>query len=88
MTSAVVFFIVKDNLPYNIVEKQGFRNLVMTMNSRYKIPGRKTVKKLIENRYEIIKNAYTLKFKAEVNHVCLTTDIWTDSLNNISYIGK
>lgn len=52
----------------------------------YKIPGRKTITCLIEEKYEILSNIMKTKLST-IEYLCLTTDIWTDTLNTKSYLG-
>lgn len=78
--------IAKDNLPYNTVEKEDFQYLMKTTVPLYKIPGRKTITSLMQQKYELLSNIMKDKLNT-IDHLCLTTDIWTDTLNTKSYLG-
>jgi len=78
--------LAKDNLPFATVEKEGFRLLMTTMSPLYKIPYRYTVTRLIEVKYDYLSKIMKERLSS-VNDICLTADIWTDTLNTKSYIG-
>jgi len=78
--------IVKDNLPFCIVEKEGFQTFVNTLLPLYKIPSRKSITHLIEEKYELLSNMIKAQF-SELKYLSLTTDIWTESLNTKSFLG-
>lgn len=77
--------IAKDNLPLSIVENEGFIQLMKTVAPLYTLPSRKTITRLLDAKYEILKN----KFIDDIQHVSsftITCDIWTD-ISNKSYLG-
>jgi len=78
--------IAKDNLPLNTVEKEGFQYLMKTIVPLYKVPGRKKITTLIEEKYQLLSNMMKIKLST-VEYLCLTTDVWTDTLNTRSYLG-
>lgn len=78
--------IAKDNLSYNTVDKEGFQYLMKLIAPLYKIPGRKRITTLMEEKYEFLVNIMRDKLST-VEHLCLTTDVWTDTLNTRSYLG-
>lgn len=78
--------IAKDNLPFNTVEKEGFQYFMRTTVPLYKVPGRKTVTTLIEEKNELLSNVIKIKLST-AEYLCLTTDVWTDTLNIRSYLG-
>uniref|UniRef100_A0AAR2J935 BED-type domain-containing protein n=1 Tax=Pygocentrus nattereri TaxID=42514 RepID=A0AAR2J935_PYGNA len=41
ITDAVTYYIAKDMVPIQVVERDGFKQLLNTIDSRYKLPGRK-----------------------------------------------
>ena len=41
MTNAVTCYICKDMLPVYSVEKEGFRNMLKTLNPQYELPSQK-----------------------------------------------
>jgi len=80
----LLFCICKDNLPFSIVEGEGFKHFVSVACPLYKIPTRNTIKTEIDLKYEHL----ALKFKDRLKNkdISLTADIWTD-LQMISYLG-
>lgn len=85
ITDGIIFMIAKDILPFNIVEKEGFLHLMKLTTPLYKVPSRKTITKLIEEKYDFLSNIIKTKF-SDIYYLCLTTDIWTD-INTKSYLG-
>nr|CAI5859337.1 unnamed protein product [Callosobruchus analis] len=52
----------------------------------YKIPGWKKITTLITQKYEALSDHTKQRFLS-VKHFCLTVDIWTETLNTVSYSG-
>lgn len=52
----LINLIVKDLQPISIVEDCGFGELITHLDPRYKIPSRKTVSKMINEKYEKVKS--------------------------------
>lgn len=86
ITNSLVYMICKDNLPLNTPEKQGFQHFMKTVTPLYTIPGRKTITKIIDEKYNVLFHIMKSKL-AEIEVVTLTTDIWTDTINTKSYLG-
>lgn len=81
----VAFMIANDCQPYSIVEDVGFVNFVTALDPRYELPSRTTISKKI---LPALYNELTAKLKkifSSVNHVSITTDMWT-SVANQGYI--
>jgi len=75
--------IAKDNLPLLIVENESFRQVMKTVTHLYTIPNRKSITKLLDVKYKILKNKFINNIK-DVSFT-ITCDIWTDISNN-SYL--
>ena len=77
ITASIARFIAKDLRPYSVVESGGFRDMMKTVEPRYKIPSRQHFsEKCVPQMYEKTKE----KVKEELNQaerVALTTDAWT-----------
>ncbi|CAH0562957.1 unnamed protein product [Brassicogethes aeneus] len=84
--NAILYFISKDNLPLNTTDKEGFKHLLKTAAPLYKIPGRKAITNLIDKKYEVLSELIKNKL-IQVNHMTLTTDIWTETMNTTSFLG-
>lgn len=85
ITNALLYMIAKDNLPFNTVEKEGFKYFMKTAVPLYKIPGRKSITTLMEEKYKLLSNIIKIKLSS-VEYLCLTTDVWIDTLNTRSYL--
>lgn len=48
--------IVKDNLPFRIVEKEGFQIFMNAVLPLYKVRNRKSIIHLLEEKYEFLSN--------------------------------
>ena len=83
--AALSKMIIIDELPFKFVEGEGFKQFVVVVCPRFKIPSRWTVSRDCFNSY--IEERVKLKnyFKSHSNRVCLTTDSWT-SIQRINYM--
>lgn len=77
ITSAIAFFICKDMRPYSVVENEGFRHLLHTLEPKYSIPSRQhfsesCIPKLYRHVKDDIQHALT-----DAERVAITTDGWT-----------
>lgn len=76
----------QDFQPFSIVEDNGFKNFVSTLNPSYKLPDRKTISgSLIPAAYEECL-AYVQQRITNAKSVCITTDCWSSSVQD-SYIA-
>ncbi|XP_024878253.1 zinc finger BED domain-containing protein 1-like [Temnothorax curvispinosus] len=78
--------IAKDNLPFRTVEKEGFKIYTNALLPLYKIPSRKTITYLMEQKYDLLSSMMKTQL-SQVQYLSLTTDIWTESLNMKSFLG-
>ncbi|XP_071652992.1 E3 SUMO-protein ligase ZBED1-like isoform X2 [Temnothorax longispinosus] len=86
ITNAILFMIAKDNMPFQTVDNEGFRNLMKTIVPLYSVPGRKSITKKMEEKYEYLSACEKQKLE-KIDYFSVTADIWTDVLNTISYLG-
>lgn len=86
ITDALLFMICHDYQPINIVENEGFVQLMHTICPLYKLPSRKTVTALIDKKYEAVSNMFRDKIK-KANSLTLTCYIWTKTMNSRSFLG-
>ncbi|KAJ8709373.1 hypothetical protein PYW07_009199 [Mythimna separata] len=76
-----------DYQPFSIVQDRGFRAFVAGLNPSYQLPDRKVLSNsLLPALYETCLAQTKTKIEAEAETVCLTTDIWTSSVND-AYLG-
>lgn len=52
ITDAIAELIYRDNLPFSVVEGEGFGKLIKLLAPLYKIPCRKTITSIIDGKYE------------------------------------
>ncbi|XP_051797876.1 zinc finger BED domain-containing protein 4-like isoform X2 [Acanthochromis polyacanthus] len=77
--------IIKDCQPLSIVEDEGFREMLQTLEPSYAIPTRKALKEMVSERYA----AETQNIKEKLhstNAISLTADMWT-SVNMEAYLA-
>ncbi|XP_053565459.1 embryonic protein UVS.2-like isoform X2 [Bombina bombina] len=85
ITKAVATFIAKDLRPYSVVENLGFRNLLKTLEPRYKIPSRNHLtENVIPALYHETK-AQVIASMSQASRVALMCDSWT-SVTTESYV--
>lgn len=79
----VVKFVVKDEMPFRVVEGAGFVEMMKEAQPRFKIPNRKKIASLVWDLYA----AEVAKIKSIIGdqRISITTDIWT-SIQNINYM--
>lgn len=81
----LVKMISKDAEPFNIVNREGFREFVHLLDPKYVLPSRTTLQHVhTKNRYEITFQKLKSKLDA-VEYCSITTDCWT-SRANTSYL--
>jgi hypothetical protein len=78
--------IAKDNLALNTTEHEGFRYLMQNLIPLYKIPGRKMITQLMEEKYKLFSTFQKAKL-SEAHYITITCDVWTDTMSTISYLG-
>lgn len=76
----------KDNMLLNTPDKEGFQFFMKTVAPHYKLGGRKMFTKLIDQKYEVLSDAFKSKLE-KVSNFVLTTNVWTDTLNTKSFLG-
>ncbi|XP_029345286.1 zinc finger BED domain-containing protein 1 isoform X2 [Acyrthosiphon pisum] len=86
ITDALVYMVAKDNLPLSITEKQGFQFFMQKAVPMYKVPCRKTLTKMVKSKYEVLSTLIKSKLSL-VDHLTLTSNIWTDTLNTTSFLS-
>ncbi|OXA40987.1 Zinc finger BED domain-containing protein 4 [Folsomia candida] len=84
---AIGEMIAVDVLPFNIMDKIGFNNFSSIIQPRYKVPGRTFMNtKIVPDIYARSRQ----KIQEAVDQepwISFTTDIWTSSCNNFSFIS-
>lgn len=76
-----------DNQPFSLVESTGFKRLLNTISPQYKPPSRKYfTDKIIPDIYNRVRIKIS-KVLGEASFISLTSDIWTCSNTNESFIS-
>jgi hypothetical protein len=86
ITKAIGGFLAKDMRPFSVIENEGFKHLLNTLEPRYEIPSRTFMTRTI---MPSIKDSVIKRIKESLNtaeSVSLTTDGWT-SRSTQSYIA-
>ena len=86
MLNRILFMIAKDQMPYNCVEKIGFRTVINYAAPLYQIPSRTAITQKMAEKYECLSNIVKEDL-LKVKYITLTADAWSDTLNNVSYLG-
>lgn len=77
ITQSVIYFICKDMRPLSVVENDGFRHMLTTLEPRYTIPSRQHITDTaLPNLYKQVK-ATVLDAVGSAGRVALTCDAWT-----------
>ncbi|KAM1088116.1 hypothetical protein ACFX19_016269 [Malus domestica] len=79
----IIEFIVLEEVPFSIVESEGFRRMMCKVQPRLHVPSRRTMLRGLFNMYDSMKNQ--LKKEIHNHRVSLTTDTWT-SVQNLNYM--
>nr|XP_037877017.1 E3 SUMO-protein ligase ZBED1-like [Bombyx mori] len=86
LNNCLLFMICKDHQSFSIVENEGFKTLMKTVAPQYKLPSRTTLRRWLDDKYEVISETIK-KMLSSIEDITLTTDIWSDTLNMKSFLG-
>ncbi|CAG8831575.1 22131_t:CDS:2, partial [Cetraspora pellucida] len=79
-------FIIRENMPLNLVSKESFQEFVHNLDSAFIMPCEKTVKQLIHVTYNYSTNLLKQRLELTSKTVCLTIDLWT-ARNRQGFLG-
>ncbi|XP_042944041.1 zinc finger BED domain-containing protein RICESLEEPER 2-like isoform X2 [Carya illinoinensis] len=77
---AIAEMIICDEVPFKVVEGQGFRKVCQSLEPRFQVPSRTTVARDCIKLFKKEKEKLRKVFK-EIGRVSLTTDTWTSNQN-------
>jgi len=78
LNRAVTYHIAKDSMPISIVERPGFKHMLLKLNPRYQIPSRRHFTDYeIPQLYSHVKDNIVAESLKEVNFFAATTDLWS-----------
>lgn len=86
ITNSIVYYICKENVPFSVVESEGFKKMVKTMCPLYKVPGRDTIRRQINYLFEIMANRFREEL-VNVDQFSITCDVWTETMTMRSFLG-
>ncbi|XP_057203827.1 E3 SUMO-protein ligase ZBED1-like [Triplophysa rosa] len=76
ISDAITRYLAKDMVPINAITKDGFRNLILTLDKRYRIPSRVFFTQSIQKLYDTTRKKVEAELK-EVGYYATTTDMWS-----------
>ncbi|XP_070049839.1 zinc finger BED domain-containing protein RICESLEEPER 2-like [Nicotiana tomentosiformis] len=82
---ALCRMVIVDELPFNFVEKEGFRDFMTVAQPYFRIPSRSTVTRDCFDLFNEEKQKLKRSFIETKQRVCITTDTWT-SIQRINYM--
>ena len=85
ITRAIGYFIGKDLRPFSVVENEGFRLLMNTLEPRYRIPSRQHFSQVVVPKLYQEVRADVVEIVRRADTVSITTDGWTSRATQ-SYI--
>ncbi|XP_013885882.1 zinc finger BED domain-containing protein 1 [Austrofundulus limnaeus] len=77
ITESVIYFICKDMRPLSVVENEGFRNMMKTLEPRYSIPSRQHITDIALPKLYTEVKATVMESLNSAERVALTCDSWT-----------
>lgn len=84
---AIAEMIALDEQPFSIVEDNGFLHYTRTLEPRYKVPSRKYITEtVLPDIHARVLGKVGMSLK-DVSSICFTTDMWTSSVTNKSFIA-
>ncbi|XP_008180283.1 zinc finger BED domain-containing protein 1-like [Acyrthosiphon pisum] len=57
ITMSLLYFICKDKRPFHVIDGKGFQHLLKELSPSYKIPCATTLKQLLDNKYDVMKQS-------------------------------
>lgn len=85
INNSIMYMIAKNHLLLSIVNNKGFQHLMKTIAPLYAVPSKRTITKLLDSKYEILKDKFVKNIQKAMSFT-LTCDIWT-YVTNKSYLG-
>lgn len=87
ITVKLAEWISVDLQPFSVVERVEFQQFIHTLDSRYTIPCRQTIKQEVDSLFSQRRANIQLEMNGFTTKIALTTDIWTSSCNHTAYLG-
>ena len=87
ITTKLVMWITVDLQPFNIVEQEEFQEFIYTLDPRYVIPCRQTIKDEVNSLFLQRRTNIKLEINNFASKIALTSDIWSSNYNNSAFLG-
>ncbi|XP_014481789.1 PREDICTED: zinc finger BED domain-containing protein 4 [Dinoponera quadriceps] len=85
ITDSILYFICTDNQPFSIIQCKGFKHLMNELVPLYKIPDKDTMKKRLDEKYDVVAHMFKQKL-SEASYVTVSTEILTETAPSRSYL--
>ena len=86
LSSKIMKFIVKEDLPFSLVESLKFQEVINYLKPDFEIISRRTMMRRLENLYQERKDGLKDKLNSFNSKFSVTCDVWT-SKNQLSFFG-
>lgn len=70
-------WVITDQQPFTVVENKNFRKFLSSIQPRYKLPSRHTVKSMIMNKFKDAQKQLSNYLQLSTSKISLTIDMWT-----------
>jgi hypothetical protein len=70
-------WIITDQQPFTLVENKNFKEFLFSIQPRYKLPSRQTVKNMIINKFKVARKQINNYLQLSKSKISLTMDMWT-----------
>jgi hypothetical protein len=87
ITTNLAQWITVDLQPFSTVEQVEFKEFVHTLDSRYVIPCRQSIKQEVDSLFLQRRANLMLEINSFTTKVALTADIWSSHYNNSAFLG-
>lgn len=84
---ALVEWVIVNLQPFTVVTNLQFIKLINTLDPRYILPGRTSLKEKVTDYFEGMRKIVKSDLEKIPGKVSLTCDMWTSTLNNNSFLG-
>ncbi|CAB4438458.1 unnamed protein product [Rhizophagus irregularis] len=80
-------YVTVDLQPFTVVEQEQFQELIYTLDPRYILPCRQTLKEEVNSLF--LQRRANVKSEIDnlTSKISLTTDIWSSTYNNTAFLG-
>jgi hypothetical protein len=69
-------WIITDQQPFTLVENKNFKEFLFSIQPRYKLPSRQTVKNMIINKFKVARKQINNYLQLSKSKISLTMDMW------------